>query len=120
VGMANQLSAVLLSLSLLNSGIFRPAGGLPPPLKYLNYGMVVAYAAQVLCINEFDGATFSCEEFIINNSTCSYPTGEAVLKTLNMHSDDRWFSLGMVFAMTVLYRFISFVILQFKPVKHSV
>jgi len=121
VGLTNQLAAVSITLSLLNSGLFRPEdSGLPPPLVYYNYISIPSYSAKVLSINEFLGREYTCDSPSGGNSTCPYTTGREVLKSLSIDPDNLWFYFGMVMGLAVVYRLSAYLLLHFRPVKQSV
>lgn len=116
IGVANSLAAVIFSLFMLMSGFFRPISGIPAVLRYFDYLMITAYATQVLAINEFEGATYTCPE----NTTCRYQTGEDVLQSLDIDPNNFWFCFAAIILLAFLYRFIGYLILRFKRISSFV
>ncbi|EFA77807.1 hypothetical protein PPL_09305 [Heterostelium album PN500] len=115
VGMATTISNVLLSLFSVLAGFFRPNGELPAVLKYFNYALPTKWAAEVIAINEFQGLTFDCPgNQAINGTICPITTGEQVLESYGWNDINIYQSIYVMIIISVGYRIISLLTLQFN------
>ena len=87
---ANALSAPLILLLMLFAGFYVNIENLPVYISWLRFISPIMWVYQSLMVNEFEGASFSCEDVPVNG-TC-IATGEEILERLSF--DDVEISTG--------------------------
>jgi len=112
------ISDVLLAAMAYMSGLFTL--NLPYALQIINYAFSHRYSARLLTINEFEGLTLTCTSSeLLSNGSCAYTNGEQVLELYNFSSESKWFELGLMVALAVIYRIIGYFVLRFHIQKFT-
>jgi len=79
------LAPVSYVIFMLFGGFFAQLSEIPVFLSWMQWISFFKYQYEVLIINEFKGANFTC---VVNSTYCPYPNGEVVIKSLNMNVDN--------------------------------
>ena len=120
VEMANGLAPPFLVIGILFGGYYIDIKSLPPVAEWIPYISLLRWTFQALCINEFQGLTFSCVGY--DDESC-IKTGAQALVTLSFDGHTTaWpvFGLGMLLLcyLAGTYLIIEFNRLRFLPFGH--
>ena len=98
VDAANAIGPPLMIVSILFGGFYINIDSLPIVANWIPYISFVKWAFQALCINEFSGALFTCDDS--PTGSCE-KTGDAVVQRLGFgqaSAGEAVFGLGMIIA----------------------
>ncbi|XP_078321987.1 protein white-like [Crassostrea virginica] len=100
---------------LLFGGFFLNSGSTPDYLVWLKYLSWFSYGNEMMVVNQWQDVTrISCS----SNTTC-IPTGDLVIKSLSFDKDNFYLDLGLLFALFVGFRLLSFFILFVRAKRSS-
>lgn len=113
---ATALGPSFIIIGVLFGGFYINVNSLPPLLNLIPYISLFRWAYEALCINEFQGETFTCDS---SPGQC-ITDGEEVLKTLSYDGHTTSypvFALGMVLVtyICVLYIILALNQIRFTP-----
>jgi len=109
---------VLLATMVFMNGLFTL--NLPYALQIINYASSHRYATRLLTINEFEGLVITCTSSqLLSNGQCPYTNGEQILDLYNFTSESKWFDLGLMVALAIIYRIIGYFVLRFTHKKFA-
>lgn len=109
---------VLLATMVFMNGLFTL--NLPYALQIINYASSHRYSTRLLTINEFEGLVITCTSSeLLSNGNCPYTNGEQILELYNFTSESKWFELGLMVALAVIYRIIGYFVLRFHIQKFT-
>eukprot|EP00455_Lapot_gusevi_P055573 TRINITY_DN9045_c0_g1_i2.p1 TRINITY_DN9045_c0_g1~~TRINITY_DN9045_c0_g1_i2.p1 ORF type:complete len:214 (-),score=35.85 TRINITY_DN9045_c0_g1_i2:53-694(-) len=112
-GLGVNFTNIVLTYFLLTAGLF--SLDMPQAIQIINKGSILNYSMKVLSVNEFTGLKFSCPPSqALPTGLCFYQTGEQVLEQYKMNLDPLWFNFGMVLALTVIYRVVSWGVMHWS------
>lgn len=87
---------------------------LPRWLNIIGWASVMKAQARLNIINEMTGLKFNCTEEEIASGSCIATTGEQVLRTFGIPEGGTGKLLGIVFALTFIYRALAWVALRIR------
>ncbi|KAK9457864.1 P-loop containing nucleoside triphosphate hydrolase protein [Dipodascopsis uninucleata] len=109
-GFAANVTSLVLSIGTMMNGLM--SLNMPGFFRGINWINPLKYIIVVLLNYGFDGLKFTCEnEFQLADGSCSFPTGESVLKTYNIDSSKTTF-LGIIIVVVFIYRLVASIILK--------
>eukprot|EP00040_Diaphanoeca_grandis_P017084 m.88643 g.88643 ORF g.88643 m.88643 type:complete len:679 (-) comp26219_c3_seq1:113-2149(-) len=107
---AQILAPMCTIILMLFGGFYVGVDQIPVWLSWLEAFSFMQYIYSALIHVQLEGATFTCdkETFCLSNGT-------AVLAEYGLDGDERgfWYEMGKCFALTVLFRFLSYIFLRF-------
>ncbi|XP_048753747.2 protein white-like isoform X2 [Ostrea edulis] len=109
------IAPALMIPFLLFGGFFLNSGSTPVYLIWLKYLSWFSYGNEMMVLNQWDGVT---------NITCSSNTrcisqGDTVIDSLSFDKDNFYLDLGLIFALLVGFRLISFITLYIRAKRSS-
>jgi len=112
VGLANALTSSVLSFFGIMSGFV--TSSLLYVLAGINTISILKYAAHVMCVDHFEGLTFTCEA-----DYCPYRTGDDVLASYGFSKSGYWPAFGAMIGCAVGYRLLGWVVISFTQKKYA-
>jgi hypothetical protein len=113
VTMAPQIAPAVVILFLLFSGFMINEASIPTSLIWLRETSFIRYAFKAAMVNEFDAATFTCED-----ATSEQPcivSGNVVLAQLNFDADDEIMTCTIILiVLTVVFNIVAFGVLVLR------
>ena len=117
VGFSVQITSVLLSISIVMSGIM--SLNIPDVLQAINYLSPIKYSVSNMAPYTMDGKTFTCSDAQrLPNGHCPLETGQQVLDLYNQHRDPD-ISLMALGICAIVYRLIAYVLLRARRSKSA-
>lgn len=115
VGFAVSLVTTAIATADVMAGFLCVNSHIVAPLRYINYALPPRWAARVLAVLEFDGASFYCTpEQTLSDGTCPLTTGAQVLEMLEMQPGQWHVYLAALAATTVAFRTLALVVLHVR------
>ncbi|XP_061185570.1 protein white-like isoform X1 [Saccostrea echinata] len=109
------IAPALMIPFLLFGGFFLNSGSIPDWLIWFKYLSWFSYGNEMLVVNQWDDVNnIACT----SNSTC-IPRGELVIKSLSFDKDNFYLDLGLLFALFIGFRLISFIVLLIRAKRSS-
>lgn len=114
VEMAPQLAPAFVILFLMFSGFFLNEDNVPVFLIWFRELSFIRYAFQALCVNEFKGAEFTCDE----TSTATCIDGDEHLDRLRFDDVKIWENCVILFGMICGFHLLALGIIYYRQPKY--
>lgn len=114
VEMAPQLAPAFVILFLMFSGFFLNEDNVPVFLIWFRELSFIRYAFQALCVNEFKGAEFTCDE----TSTATCIDGDEHLDRLRFDDVKIWENCVILFGMIIGFHLLALGIIYYRQPKY--
>ena len=112
--MAPQLAPAFVILFLMFSGFFLNEDNVPVFLIWFRELSFIRYAFQALCVNEFKGAEFTCDE----TSTATCIDGDEHLDRLRFDDVKIWENCVILFGMIIGFHLLALGIIYYRQPKY--
>ncbi|ERN16594.1 hypothetical protein AMTRI_Chr11g153730 [Amborella trichopoda] len=107
----NSVISGVMGFFFLFSGYFISKNGIPRYWLFMHYISLFKYPFEGFLINEFSSVKHKCLEYEFGECLLS---GKDLLREEGLEDCNRWSSVGIMVCIILAYRFISFLILQFR------
>eukprot|EP01091_Cochliopodium_minus_P001749 TRINITY_DN1168_c0_g1_i1.p1 TRINITY_DN1168_c0_g1~~TRINITY_DN1168_c0_g1_i1.p1 ORF type:complete len:650 (-),score=150.98 TRINITY_DN1168_c0_g1_i1:60-2009(-) len=101
---------IFIPLMLLG-GFFVKSSSIPVYLIWIKFMSPIKYAYEILAINEFSGATFTCQLSELVGSICPITTGSVAIKTYLESGASIWRSYVILVAICIVLHLFSIAVL---------
>ncbi|MES1911532.1 MAG: hypothetical protein MHM6MM_003948 [Cercozoa sp. M6MM] len=120
VDVASGIAPVTVIPLMQFSGFLVNLDSISPAISWIQWISVFKYIYEVLAVNEFDGATFSCTQDQLVQGVCPITRGEQVLGRLELSADNIGRDIGVSVAMLILFWGLAYLVLRSRTKRAAV
>ncbi|ROT38353.1 ABC transporter [Sodiomyces alkalinus F11] len=118
---ASLLANLIYTMQSMACGMFVQSESIPVYVRWLKYITYTYYVFSAYCGNEFERAFYNCPlPGGRSNPACNQYTGEFIMKSLGFPDNWVWRPILVMVAFVVFFCIVSWIGLQFIPVKMTI